>query len=109
MCGSRSGFIVLIRIRIHKASENGSNTDPDPQHCTHLDVLRAWQRGRLRPVLVEGRHDVAVLPALLAGQEDQAVVVVGHRRVLNLEDGIPVEVSTTVQYDNNNNNNNIGR
>ena len=51
---------------------------------SHLDGL--WPgRGRgLNPVLVEGRHDVAVLPALLAGQEDQPVVAVAHRRVLNL-------------------------
>ena len=31
MCGSESVF--LIRIRIHKAPEYGSNMDPDPQHC----------------------------------------------------------------------------
>ena len=29
MCGSGSVF----RIRIHKAPEYGSNTEPDPQHC----------------------------------------------------------------------------
>ena len=28
----RSGSVLGIRIRIHKSPENGSNTDPDPQH-----------------------------------------------------------------------------
>ena len=28
-----SGSVFGIRIRIHKAPEYGSNTDPDPQHC----------------------------------------------------------------------------
>ena len=53
---------------------------------THLDELWTGRCCQLCPVLVEGCDDVAVLPVLLAGQEDQAVVVVGHRCVLNLED-----------------------
>ena len=53
---------------------------------THLDDLRAWRRRRMSPELVEGCHNVAVLPVLLAGQEDQAVLVVRHRCVLNLKD-----------------------
>ena len=36
MCGSESVF--GIRIRIQEAPENGSNTDPDPQHCSSLDT-----------------------------------------------------------------------
>ena len=31
MCGS--GSVFWIRIRSQKATEYGSNTDPDPQHC----------------------------------------------------------------------------
>ena len=37
MCGSVSVF--RIRIRIQEAPEYGSNTDPDPQHCSKLDQL----------------------------------------------------------------------
>ena len=32
MCGS--GSVFRIRIRIQQAPEYGSNTDPDPQHCS---------------------------------------------------------------------------
>ena len=33
MCGSGSGSVFRIRIRIQEAPEYGSDTDPDPQHC----------------------------------------------------------------------------
>ena len=38
MCRSGSGSVLGIRIRIQKAPEYGSNTDPDPQHW-HYDQL----------------------------------------------------------------------
>ena len=34
MCGSG----LEIRIRVHKAPENGSNTDPDPQHWVEVSL-----------------------------------------------------------------------
>ena len=39
-CGSRSVF----RIRIQKAREYGSNTDPDPQHCSQPEVTNISAR-----------------------------------------------------------------
>ena len=37
ICGS--GSILGIRIRIHEAPENGSNTDPDPQHWLKYTII----------------------------------------------------------------------
>ena len=41
MCGS--GSVLGIRIRIQKAPEYGSNTDPDPQHCLEIITFVWWQ------------------------------------------------------------------
>ena len=38
MCGSGSGSVFRIRIRIQKAPEYGSDTDPDPQHCCTVSL-----------------------------------------------------------------------
>ncbi len=39
----------------------------------------------LDPVLVEGGDDIAAVVSLLAGHEHQAVFVILHRRVLDLQ------------------------
>ena len=52
MCGS----VLVIQIRIHKAPEHGSNTDPDPQRCRYDAFLgmqhRATFKIRLRLLLL---------------------------------------------------------
>jgi hypothetical protein len=51
----------------------------------HLNGFRPGLGGRLDPELVESSDDIAAVLSLLAGHEHQAVLVILHSRILDLQ------------------------
>ncbi len=57
-------------------------------HCYSSLYLNGFRPGRgswLDPVLVEGGDDIAAVVSFLAGHEHQAILVILHSRVLDLQ------------------------
>ncbi len=80
-----SGSALPIQRRIQNSQ---IHADPDSHHCYSSLYLNGFGSGRgswLDPVLVEGRDDIAAVVSLLASHEHQAVFVILHSRVLDLQ------------------------
>ncbi len=80
-----SGSALPMRRRIQNSQ---IHADPASHHCYISPYLNGFRPGWgswLDPVLVEGRDDVAAVVRLLACHEHQAVFVILHSRVLDLQ------------------------
>ncbi len=65
--------------------QNKSSGFTTQDQIAHLNGVRPGWGGQLDPELVESRDDIAAVLSLLAGHEHQAVLVILHRRILDLQ------------------------